>query len=182
MAEQIFQPTQLLRVLMDLAKDVREQYKDHLTENDRIASGDLLRSVKSEVEVNGTTYSVVLNLADYWKFVEDDTKPHWPPKDAIDRWIFIKPVIPRPMSVLRTWWTNGRKKGAPKTIYNEKRVQILPTPAQLSYLIRRKIAQDGTKGTHDLQAVKDALLPVYEERILEALERDTIEYIEKIMP
>ena len=159
MAEPLFQPSNLLQILQDLANDVRENYKDHLELHDRIASGGLINSLSTEVEVNGTTYTVWLNLADYWQYVEEDTKPHWAPKDAIDRWIGIKPVIPRPDE-------RGR----------------VPSPAQLSFLIRRKIATVGTKGTHDLRDTKAAVLPAYEERILEALQRDAIEYIEKVLP
>ena len=159
MAKALFNPSNLLRILEELAKDIQENYKEHLELHDRIASGDLLRSVSTEVEVRGTRYIVWLNLADYWKYVEDDTKPHWPPKTAIDRWIFIKPVIPRQDK-------------------NEK----LPSPEQLSFLIRRKIARDGTKGTHDLRDTENAVLPIYEERLLEALQRDVLDYIEKVLP
>lgn len=159
MAEPLFQTSNLVAILEDLAHDIRENYKDHLELHDRIASGDLLRSVETEVEVNGTTYTVWLYLADYWKYVEEDTRPHWPPKDAIDRWIFIKPVIPHPDA-------SGR----------------LPSPEQLSYLIRRKIAREGTEGTHDLRDTENAVLSMYEERLLEALHRDALDYIEKVMP
>ena len=155
MAE-LFNPSNLLRVLEDLAKDIRENYKEHLELHDRVASGDLLRSVSTEVEVKGTTYTVWINLADYWEYVENDTKPHWPPKAAIDRWIFIKPVLPH---------------GSPKP----------PSPEQLSFLIRRKIATEGTKGTHDLRDTERAVLPMYEELLLEALHRDALEYIEKVL-
>lgn len=159
MAEPLFQPSNLLQILQDLANDVRENYKDHLELHDHVASGGLIDSLSTEVEVNGTTYTVWLNLADYWQYVEEDTKPHWAPKDAINRWIAIKPVIPRPDD-------KGR----------------IPSPAQLSFLIRRKIATVGTTGTHDLRDTKAAVLPAYEERILEALHRDAIEYIEKVLP
>lgn len=167
MANELFTPTALLQVLEDLAKDVEANYKEHLEQHGRIASGDLLRSISTEIEVRGTTYTVWLNLADYWKYVEEDTKPHWPPnpdtkdlwKKPIDRWIFIKPVIPRPDR-------NGK----------------LPSPASLSFLIRRKIAEKGTKGTHDLRDTERAVLPFYEERLLDALQRDTLEYIEKVLP
>ena len=170
MANELFNPSRLLAVLQDLAKDVETNYKEHLEQHDRIASGDLLRSISTEIEVKGTTYTVYLNLADYWKYVEEDTKPHWPPKDAIDKWIFIKPVIPRPDD-----------KGH------------LPTPEQLSFLIRRKIAglapdgqggykPGGTIGTHDLRDAKAEVLDKYEQKLLDALERDTLEYIEKITP
>ena len=159
MADALFNPSNLLRVLEDLAKDVRENYKEHLELHDRVASGDLLRSVSTEVEVRGTTYIVWINLADYWKYVEEDTKPHWPPKAAIDRWIFIKPVLPRPDG-------NGK----------------IPSPESLSFLIRRKISEEGTKGTHDLRDTERAVLPMYEERLLDALQRDALEYIEKVLP
>ena len=158
MAE-LFNPDNLIRVLEDLANDVRDNYKAQLELHDRIASGDLINSVSTEIEVNGTTYTAWLNLADYWKYVEDGTRPHWPPKEAIDRWVQIKPVIPHPDS-------NGR----------------IPTPEQLSFLIRRKIAREGTEGSHDLQRTEDAVLPAYEERLLEALQRDAINYIEKVLP
>ena len=157
MADELFTPSALLVVLQDLATDVEENYKEHLEQHGRVASGDLLRSISTEVVVNGTTYEVVMNLADYWQYVEEDTKPHWPPKAAIDRWIFIKPLLPR----------GGGE---------------LPKPESLSFLIRRKIAEKGTKGTHDLRDTERAVLPMYEERLKEALERDTIEYIQKVLP
>ena len=159
MADELFTPSNTLRILQELARDVEQNYKEHLEQHGRIASGDLLRSISTEIEVRGTTYIVWLNLADYWKYVEEDTKPHWPPKAAIDRWIFIKPVLPRPDS-----------KGK------------IPTPAQLSFLIRRKIALEGTKGSHDLRDTENAVLPMYEERILEALERDVLDYVERVLP
>lgn len=158
MADALFNTSNLVAILEDLAKDIRENYKSHLELHDRIASGDLLRSISTEIEVSGTTYIVWLNLADYWKYVEEDTKPHWPPKDAIDKWIFVKPVIPRP---------DGQGR--------------IPTPEQLSFLIRRKISEDGTKGTHDLRDTENAVIPMYEERLLEALERDALDYIEKVL-
>lgn len=158
MAEALFQPSNLLAILQELAKDIEENYKEHLEQHDRVASGDLLRSISTKVVVNGTAYEVWMDLADYWKYVEWDTKPHWPPPDAIARWIFIKPVIPRPDK-------NGH----------------IPTPEQLTFLIGRKIAMEGTKGTHDLRDTKNAVIPMYEERLLEALERDTIDYIAKVL-
>lgn len=159
MADELFTPSNTLRILQELAQDVEQNYKEHLEQHGRIASGDLLRSISTEIEVRGTTYIVWLNLADYWKYVEEDTRPHWPPKAAIDRWIFIKPVLPRPDS-----------KGK------------IPTPQQLSFLIRRKIALEGTKGSHDLRDTENAVLPMYEERILEALERDVLDYVERVLP
>ena len=130
---------------------------DQLAKHDRHASGNLMSTVRAEVEVNGTRYAAVLYLQDYWKYVEEGTEPHWPPRQAILDWIKIKPVIPRPDN-------RGR----------------IPTPEQLAFLISRKISREGTEGSHDLQTAEDAVVPMWEERLLDALQRDTLEYIRKI--
>lgn len=170
MMNDLFNPEALLEVLQDLARDVREGYADTLERNGRRASGTLIDSLSTTIEVRGTTYTVWLNLADYWKYVEYDTKAHWPPREAILRWIKVKPIIPRPDA-------KGR----------------IPKPETLAFLIGRAMAgkspnqpflknpQGGTTGTHDLAKTLDAVLPVYEERLLEALHRDTLAYIEKVL-
>ena len=96
----------------------------------------------------------------------DDT-----PKEAILQWIKIKPVIPRPDE-------NGK----------------IPTPEQLAFLIGRAMAgkspnqenckspQGGTTGTWDFHKSLDAVLAFYTERLQEALHRDALNYIEKVMP
>lgn len=159
MINELFDPTALVDILRELGENVREGYVNKLIRNGRPTTENTLAStVTSTVEVNGTTYSVVLNLQEYWKYVEEGTRPHWPPPSAILHWIEVKPVIPRP-----------DEKGR------------IPTPKQLAYLIGRKIAREGTKGTHDLRETTDTLLGYYEDRIKEALETDCLRYIEKVM-
>lgn len=159
MINELFDPTALVDILRELGENVREGYVNKLIRNGRPTTENTLAStVTSQVEVNGTTYSVVLNLQEYWKYVEEGTRPHWPPPSAILDWIEVKPVIPRP-----------DEKGR------------IPTPKQLAYLIGRKIAREGTKGTHDLKETTDTILGYYEDRIKEALETDCLRYIEKIM-
>lgn len=157
MANELFNTTYLQLVLGQLAEDVKAGYVDQLAKHDRHASGNLMSTVRAEVEVNGTRYAAVLYLQDYWKYVEEGTEPHWPPRQAILDWIKIKPVIPRPDN-------RGR----------------IPTPEQLAFLISRKISREGTEGSHDLQTAEDAVVPMWEERLLDALQRDTLEYIRKI--
>ena len=171
MAE-LFDTTELMSVLQDLARDAEEGYKDLLRQHDHIASGALLDSISTDIEVNGTTYTVWMNMADMWKYVEYDTKPHWPPKEAILNWIKIKPIIPRPDPL------TGRR----------------PTQNQLAYLIRRAMAGEspnqadlknkhgGTTGTHDFRTSRDGVVAFYEERLLQALHRDALNYIEKVLP
>ena len=158
MAEELFELSELTRTLQEIAEEVKKVYKGHLWDSDRVASGNLFASVQSEVRVQGTTYEVVLHLQDYWKYVEEDTRPHWPPPDAILRWISVKNIIPRPDD-------KGR----------------IPKPEQLAFLIGRKISEKGTEGTHDLQHTKEEVLPRYWERIQEALTHDAIIYIGKVM-
>lgn len=156
---ELFKLTEVEKILQDLAKDVKENYKEKLLQSNRYTQErSLLNSVETKVKVNGTEYEVVMTLNDYWKYVENDTKPHFPPPSAILRWVKIKPVLPRPMK-------NGK----------------LPTPSQLAFLIGRKIAQVGTKGSHDLERTKDAILPFYKDELETALGHDVQIYIEKVL-
>lgn len=148
----------LHKVLLDFAEDIRKNYRDELMHHDHVASHELIDSIKTNVVVGEKAYEVTMTLADYWKYVENDTKPHFPPPNALLKWIEVKPVIPRPGA-------NGR----------------IPTPKQLAYLIGRHISIFGTKGTHDLQITKDNILPWYKDKISEALGRDMEMYIRKIV-
>lgn len=156
--EQLIELTELHKVLQDFATDIRERYKDVLANNDHIASHNLVDSVRTQVVVGDNYYEVTMTLADYWKYVENDTKPHFPPPDAILRWIQVKPVIPRPDA-------NGR----------------IPSQKSLAFLIGRKIAREGTEGTHDLAKTKDDILPWWREQISKALGHDMQNYIRKLV-
>lgn len=150
--------TEVQQVLQDYANDIRDRYKDVLANNGHIASQKLVNSIKTEVVVGEQFYEVTMNLEEYWKYVEYDTKPHFPPPDALLRWIEVKPVIPRPGK-------SGR----------------IPTPKQLAFLIGRHINTFGTTGTHDLQKTKDDIYAWYHEKLSEALGRDIANYIRKIV-
>ena len=57
----------------------------------------------------------------------------------------------------------------------------LPTTKQLAYLIGRKIATEGTTGTHDLEKTKTDILSWYKDKLSEALGHDVSNYIRKVM-
>jgi hypothetical protein len=139
----------LQKVLQQFGEEIRNEYQDNLIRSNRIASGDLLNSVEFEVVRNGNSFKVNLNLAPYWKYLEEGTKPHFPPVSAILKWIEVKPVIPRPLS-------NGK----------------LPTPKQLAFLIGRKIDEEGTEGSHDLQRAAVTINDKFREAIIEAFTKD----------
>ncbi len=140
----------LKAVLEEYAIAVRNQYQDNLIENDHITlNGNLLNSVEYIVKKGGHEMSVSLKLQDYWKYVEWDTKPHFPPIGKIMEWIEIKPVLPYPDD-------NGK----------------LPTENQLAYMIRDKISKEGTEGTHDLYDAVNFINEEYEEKISMAIDED----------
>lgn len=150
--------THLKNALTDYAMALQSRYKDNLLQSDRVASGVLINSIQYQLDFQDKLFTVSLNLEDYWKYVENDTRPHFPPPNKILEWIKIKPVLPRPNK-------NGK----------------LPTPKQLAYLIGRKISKEGTKGSKDLERTLSQLNADYEEIISEALDKDMAENIDFII-
>lgn len=126
--------------LIQILDNLIEKYKTVLKENGKVASGDLLNSIKGEVRVENNLYSFIIKLNDYWKFLEEgvngtavdnDSTYSFKGKtvntDAIERWIEVKPIVPHSI--------------------NNK----VPTTKQLAYVISRSIARNGIKGGHYLK-------------------------------
>lgn len=145
-------------VLEEYAMTVRNLYQDKLIINDHIATGNLINSLNYTVNVNGSRIEVSLELEDYWKYVEYDTKPHFPPVDALVNWIKAKPVLPH------------------KTFDGK-----LPDTKQLAFLIGRKISEEGTTGTHSLEDTIDEVNTIYELKIEEAIMKDLTSDINAIL-
>lgn len=111
-----------LTTIQDITNDFVVELKNKLTANGSNASGNLAKSIRGIVKQNGKYIVISIQLEDYWKYIENGTKPHFPPVDAIKKWISVKPVLPRPL-----------KSGK------------LPTANQLAFLIARKISKVGIK-------------------------------------
>ena len=107
----------------DIAKQLLTDYRAVLQPHS--SSGNLLNSLTSKINFDSNRFEIRIEGADYGKYLEEGTKPHFPPVDAILQWIRIKPILPRPFA-------SGK----------------LPTENQLAYLIGRKISKVGTEGTH----------------------------------
>lgn len=144
-----YQWTHTEAILTEYGNKVMEMYKDKLETNNRRATGDLIDSMKVLVQHEGDYIQVSLDLASYWKYVEWDTRPHFPPISAIRDWIEAKPVVPRADQ-------NGK----------------VPSVDQLAFLIARKISEVGTIGSHDLYDTIDELNDVYWGRIVDAVAAD----------
>ena len=146
----------LFKTLREYASRAVTLYKQRLLDDDKKASGQLIDSVSSEIKVGSDTFTVVLNLANYWKYVEDGRRPgKFPPPKAILKWITVKPVIPRPI--------HGK----------------LPTKKQLAFLIGRKIATEGIEAGHQLKETVDSLNAEYIPRLEAALQEDFNAYVLK---
>lgn len=148
----------LQQVLEEYGNVIAEQYKSNLKANGHKATGNLINSITSHITVNGNEYAIELTLEDYYKYVEEGRRPgKFPPVDKILQWIKVKHILPTPI--------NGK----------------LPTEKQLAFLISRKIAEKGTKGTYDLEKAMDNTINEWDEKITDALDMDVMSCIDEIM-
>ena len=154
MEEMVIDTPELQRVLKEYAFQFEQLVKEKMIKPNskgwnRVASGQLLASLKTVIKENGNEYSVYLKHLDYLKYIEFDAKPHFPPIQAIVKWVKDKGLP-----------TGDGKKGH------------LPTEKQLGFLIARKISKVGTKGTPIVANTAEELNAIYIPRMQEALRWD----------
>lgn len=138
-----------IEILNKYAAKLLALYKSNLAANGHNASGRLASTASYTIETLSGSIKVTLHLEDYYKYIEDGRRPgRFPPPDAILRWIKAKRIMPREI--------NGK----------------LPTENQLAFLIGRKIANEGIKGTHDLKNAQDVARAEFENQIRAALQLD----------
>lgn len=151
--------THLEKVLNEFADYFIQEARNNLGANRSYATGTLGDTMRKIVEIDGNHYSVSIELADYWIYVEKGRKKgKFPPPHRIKEWIMVKPVKP--------------------AVRNGK----LPTVDQLAYLIGRKIATEGTKPAPFFKPAKDDALQRYKLAIDLAIDEDISEWvIEKVI-
>lgn len=151
--------THLNNVLMEFADRFIELARNDLETNGTNASWNLFNSMTPIVDIEDNHYSVKIELADYWKYVENGRLPgKFPPLNRIKEWIEIKPVIPYMDK-------NGR----------------LPTTDQLAFLIGRKIAEEGTEPQKFFEKNKRVAVSEFKDSINEAIDADVRDYIEQLV-
>lgn len=146
----------LQEALAQYAKAIEDRYKQNLEDSGRRATGQLISSVNTKVTVDGTLFEIELSLQDYWKYVEEGTKPHFPPVSKILEWVKVKQILPTPMA-------NGK----------------LPTEQQLAWMIAKKIDRVGTEGSNDLEHTMEEV--DYNAIIEEALDKDILGCLDEIL-
>lgn len=104
------------KVLREMGERMVEFMRAKLNDNGTNASGKLYNSLQYLFSKEGQNLEISISLEEYWKYVENPTKAHWPPRDKIREWIQTKPILP------------------------EERNGKLPTVEQLTFLISRAMA------------------------------------------
>lgn len=118
--------------ILAIVDKIAQAYKTSLITAGKVATGQLTNFIYG-VEQDGKMFSIVFNLQDYWKYVENGRLAgKQPPIDAIAKWITVKPIIPRAV----------RNK--------------VPSVKQLAFLIARSIGKHGIKPTKALQGTLDS--------------------------
>lgn len=139
-----------------IVQQLIETYKNNLKEGGHVATGDLMNNISYKIKTQKGDYRVEIIMEEYWKYLETGTKPHFPPLEAIRKWITIKQILPR-MSA------DGR----------------LPTLSSLAYLIGRKIS---LKGTPRLGLMAHSLNEIdFKDRILDIIFRTYSKELEKTL-
>ena len=147
--------THLRQVLEDFADYFTQQARDNLQGNGSNASYTLYDSFEKIIVVDDEHFSVSIALEDYFRFVEEGRGPgKFPPVDKIREWISVKPISPYPGE-------NGK----------------IPSVDQLTYLIGRKIATEGTDPQPFFQPAKDDAISRFEEAISLAIDEDVTEFV-----
>ena len=125
-----FKITHIERVTA-LLDELKETYRQLLYQYNAVVAGNpnkLADNIADLVQIEGNTIKLGFTLPAEWKFVENGTSPHWPPPQAIEDWVRLKPVQKYQLP-------NGKE----------------PTDKQVAFLIGRKIATVGTDGKHLLE-------------------------------
>lgn len=165
-----FEYPNLERVLREMGARMQEFMRAHLEQNGTNASSKLSNSIQYLIQKDGQDYEISISLEDYWKWVENGTKAHWPPRDKIAEWIRVKPVIPEPDK-------NGK----------------LPTVEQLSFLISRAMAgqspnqselknpNGGTQAQPFFWNSVEEAVAEFEDRVGEAIAKDIDQNVETML-
>ena len=121
-----------------------------LATKDNTKGYELSNNIKFNLQVNDTLFEIEFQAPEYWKYANYGRSPgKFPPPDKIEDWIIRRKITPYPT-----------KSGK------------IPTRKQLTYLISRKIAREGFKGSGFLEKSLSEQQDYWEDRIKEAISED----------
>ena len=151
------------QALMDYAEMVKQSYRDNLKAQGHVSTGKLMNTLNYSIELDEARIEVTLELEDYWKYVEYDTKPHFPPYKAILDWVKVK------------------FKGNLPNTYDGKLPSVETLEKRFAYFTQKKIGEHGTTGTHSLQSAVDGANAHFESMLDAAIGQDVNESLNAIL-
>ena len=154
--------TNVRKVLEEFGQEFVRLYREKLATNGvNTSEASLSNSVRYEVQSgdDGRWIAVDISLLGYWRYVEYGRKAgKWPPLSAIERWIRIKPIVPR--------------------AYGGRRV---PTTKSLAFLIARKIGTEGIEPRPMFGTTLNNLLRSFDKALSKAVAQDVDRHIDIII-
>ncbi len=149
--------THLRETLERFAEYFIQQARNNLGNNRSIATGTLYDTMNPIITIGEDFYKVEIEIQTYWDYVENGRSPgKFPPISKIKEWIQVKPVHPYP---------DARGK--------------LPTIDQLTFLISRKIANEGIEPHPFFKPAKEDAIRYFEQAIELAIDEDVEAYVEE---
>jgi len=114
-----------------IAQELLTKYKENLTNMDAIATSNLRGNAETDILAEPDHIELDFILENYWQYLEQGPRPHFPPIKAIEDWIRIKNIKPAP---------RGKRKA--------------PTVKQLAFAICKTME----KGKRDTDGIMKAYL------------------------
>ena len=144
--------TRLHKVLEEYGNRFIQLAKDKMGMNQSYATGELADTMETVVEINDEYFKVSIKLQDYWYYLENGTKPHFPPLQAIKDWVEVKGITPEE----RNGYTS---------------IEDLP------YMIQKSIGKYGTEAHPFFNENKEIVYKEFENNIIYAIDEDIAEWI-----
>lgn len=147
-------------LLNSFAQTIVNRYKDKISE---YASGKLYKTIDYTITSQNDSYLVTINLEEYWKYIEKGRRPgaKMPPVEAIEKWINIRKILPRPVTL---------KSGK----------QRVPTVQQLAYVIARSISRNGIAPRPFMRETIEDTLNDFSSKLTAAVREDVLENLDNL--
>lgn len=163
---------------VELFEALRQSLKDKKVEHGGGQGVELLFENNMNILLNfdGTEYSWVVNMKEYWKFLEYGTKGGgWMPTEKMKEWITIKGI--NPSSVLHQMRLKSLAAQGKKITGKIKPLPFQKALPQLVYILQRSIYKKGTsmfqqknsgkKSTDFIRETMDKMVPILAKRLQE---------------
>lgn len=161
---------------IELFEALRQTLKDKKVEHGGGQGPELLFENNMNIILNfgGNEYSWVVNMQEYWKYLEYGTKPGgWMPTEKMKNWITLKGI--NPSSVLHQMRLKSLQANGKKISGKIKPLPFAKALPQLAYVLQKSIYKKGIsawqqkhfgkKSTNFVRETLDRMVPILTERL-----------------